>query len=147
MHLLPLLGCTSGDTFTFNLLKLKLQPSHPFLFTSSGQRIIKKSLGCLAGVAVPAAHAAPVLLYVRVKYVVTAHVLSNKTETTVVTCRISQQRQTHDQSCQNIVISGGASPLSIFLQIPSPCTTSVFVSFQHLPTAFQAVSLYNRVGV
>lgn len=76
MHLLPLLGCTNGDSsFTFNLPKLKLQPRNPFRFTSSGQRVIKKSLSCFAGAAVAAAHAAPVLLRVRAEDVVTAHVL------------------------------------------------------------------------
>lgn len=46
-----------------------------FFFTSSGQRLVEKSLGCLAGAAVPAAHAAPVLLSVRAEDVVAAHVL------------------------------------------------------------------------
>lgn len=44
---------------------------------------------------------------------------------------------------QNIVISGGGSLLSIFLQPPPP--TAVFVSIQHLRTALQAGSLYTSV--
>lgn len=46
-----------------------------FYFTSSGQGVIEKSLGCLAGAAVPATNAAPVLLGVRAEDVVAAHVL------------------------------------------------------------------------
>lgn len=51
-----------------------------FFFTSSGQRVVEEALGGLAGAAVAAAHAAPILFGVRAQDVVAAYVLQGRRE-------------------------------------------------------------------